>query len=90
MFTKFEGDQRLIVMSSINCLNSGFCSLKYRIKDNFKDQMVNYTGLAWKLVFMLWTYRTCNPTVGFSKYEFNIKLLGLVTFVRVTFGVIWT
>ena len=26
--TKFQGDQRLIVMSSINCLNSSFCNLK--------------------------------------------------------------
>ena len=25
---KFQGDQRLIVMSSINCLNSSFCNLK--------------------------------------------------------------
>ena len=24
MLTKFEGDQRLIVMSSINCLNSSY------------------------------------------------------------------
>ena len=29
------------------------------------------------------TYRTCNPMVGFSKYEFNNKLLGDVTFFRV-------
>ena len=28
MLTKFQGDQRSIVMSSINCLNSNFCSLK--------------------------------------------------------------
>ena len=31
---------------------------------------------------MLRTYRTCNPTVGFSKYEFNNKLLGGVTFLE--------
>ena len=36
---------------------------------------------------MLRPYRTCNPTVGFSKYEFNNKLLGGVTFFRVMFGV---
>ena len=29
----------------------------------------------------------CNPTVGFPKYEFNNKLLGGVTFFRVTSGV---
>ena len=28
MHTKFQGDQRLIVTSSINCLNSSFCNLK--------------------------------------------------------------
>ena len=43
VLTKFQGDQRLITMSSINCLNSSFCSLKLRKKDEFKDQMVNYT-----------------------------------------------
>ena len=36
---------------------------------------------------MLKTYRTCNPTVRFSKYEFNNKLLGDVTFFKVTLGV---
>ena len=39
---------------------------------------------------MLTPYRTCNPTVGFSKYAFNNKLLGGVTFFRVTSGVTWT
>ena len=39
---------------------------------------------------MLRPYRTCNPTVGFSKYEFNIKLLGGVTFFRVILSVTWT
>ena len=32
---------------------------------------------------MLRPYTTCNPTVGFAKYEFNNKLLGGVTFFRV-------
>ena len=36
---------------------------------------------------MLKTYRTCNPTVRFSKYEFNNKLLDGVTLLRVTPGV---
>ena len=36
---------------------------------------------------MLRPYRTCNPTVGFSKYEFNNKLFGGVTFFKVTSGV---
>ena len=49
--------------------------------------MVNYTQLAWKLACMLRTYITCNPTVGFSKHEFNNKLLGDVTFFRVTSSV---
>ena len=42
MLAKFQGDQILITMSSINCLNSNFCSLKLCIKDEFMDWMVNY------------------------------------------------
>ena len=42
MLTKFQGDQRLIGMSLITCLNSSFYSLKERINYEFKDQMVNY------------------------------------------------
>ena len=49
--------------------------------------MVNYIQLAWKLACML---RTCNPTVGFSKYEFNNKLLDGITVFRITSGVTWT
>ena len=45
--------------------------------------MVNYIRLA----CMLRPYRTCNPTVGFSKYEFDNKLLVGVTFFRVTSSV---
>ena len=55
-----------------------------RIKDEFKDQMVNYIRLVLKLASMLRTYRKCDPTVGFSKCEFNNKLLVGVTFFRVT------
>ena len=43
-----------------------------------------------KIDIMLRPYRTCNPTVGFSKYEFKNKLLNGVTFFRVTSGVTWT
>ena len=49
--------------------------------------MVNYVRLTLKLARMLRIYRTCNPTVGFSKYEFNNKFLVGVTFFRVTSGV---
>ena len=49
------------------------------------NQIVNYIQLASKLVCMLRTYRTCNSTVGFSKYEFNNKLLGVVTLLRVLY-----
>ena len=52
--------------------------------------MVNYTRLAWKLVWVLRTNRKCDPTVGFSKYEFNNKLLVGMTFFRVTSSVTWT
>ena len=46
--------------------------------------------MAWKLACMLKTYRTSNPMVGFSKYEFNNKLLVGVTFFKVISGVTWT
>ena len=39
---------------------------------------------------MLKTYRTCNSTVGFSKYEFYNKLLSGVILLWVTLGVTWT
>ena len=45
--------------------------------------MINYIRLA----CMLKTYRKCDLTVGFSKYEFNNKLLIGVTFFRVTSSV---
>ena len=54
------------------------------MKDEFIDQMVKYIWLAWKLVWMLRPYRSYNPMVGFSKYEFNNKLLGDVIFFWVT------
>ena len=53
-------------------------------------QMVNNIQLTWKFASLLRTYKTCNSTVGFSKYEFYIKLLGDVTLLRVTLGVTWT
>ena len=52
--------------------------------------MVNYIRLTWKLARMLRTYRKCNPTVGFLKYEFNNKLLVDVTVFRVKLVVTWT
>ena len=36
---------------------------------------------------MLRTYRAYNPIDGFSKYEFNNKLFGGVTFFRIKSGV---
>ena len=36
---------------------------------------------------MLKTYRICNSTVGFSKYEFNNKLLSGVALLRITSSV---
>ena len=90
MLTNFQGDQSLIAMSSISYLNSSFCNLKWRIKDEFKDQMVNYIRLAWKLACILRTYRTCDLMVGFLKYEFKNKLLVGVTFFRVTSSITWT
>ena len=46
--------------------------------------------MAWKFACMLRKYRKCNPTVGFKKYEFDNKLLGGVTFFRVTSSVNWS
>ena len=37
------------------------------------NQIVNLIWLAWKLASMLRPYKTCNPTVGFSKYESVIR-----------------
>ena len=47
----------------------------------------NSIQLTWKLVWKLKTYKTCNSTFEFSKYEFNNKLLVGVTFFRVILGV---
>ena len=47
------------------------------------DRMINYIRLA----CILRTYRTCNSTVRFSKYEFNNKLLGNITLLKVTLNV---
>ena len=77
-------------MSIINYLDSSFSSLKYCVKYGFINQLVNYIWLLWKLACMLRTCRTCNPLVGFSKYEFNNNLLGDITFFRVTTHVSWT
>ena len=41
MFAKFKGNQRSIAISSINCLKSSFYSLKYCIKYEFMNQIVN-------------------------------------------------
>ena len=49
--------------------------------------MVNNIQLTWKFAWMLKTYRTCNSTMRFSKYEFCNKLLGGVILFRVIPGV---
>ena len=46
--------------------------------------------IGMKIGMHVMTCKTYNPTVGFSKYEFNNKLLGGVTFFRVTLGVTGT
>ena len=50
-------------------------------------RIVNNIQLTWILVWMLKTYRTCNLTIGFLKYEFYNNLLGGVILLRVTSGV---
>ena len=51
------------------------------------DWIVNNIQLTWKLARMLKTYKTCNSTVKFSKYEFYNKLLCGIILLRVTPGV---
>ena len=53
------------------------------------DRMVNNIQLIWKLICMFRRYKTCNPTMKFSKYKFINKLLGGVTLLRVTLGLTW-
>ena len=48
------------------------------------NHIVNNIWLTWKLAYMLSTSRTCNLTVRFLKYEFNNKLLGDITLLKVT------
>ena len=51
--------------------------------------MINNNWLAWILVCISRTYRTCNPTVKILKYEFNNKLLNGITLLRITPSVTW-
>ena len=50
--------------------------------------MINNIQLTWKLAWLLRTYKICNLTMRFSKYEFYNKLLGGVTLLRLTPSVI--
>ena len=43
--------------------------------------------IGMKIGIMLRLYRTCNLTVGFSKYKFSNKLLGSVILFRIMSGV---
>ena len=56
------------------------------------NRMINNIRLAWKLAYMLKTYRICNPIKEFSKYKFNNKLLDgvSITLLRRTLHVTWT
>ena len=46
--------------------------------------------MEWNLACILRTDRTYNPIAGYSKYEFNNKLMGGVTFFRVSSSLTWT
>ena len=52
--------------------------------------MVNNIQLTWKLAWILKTYRICNSTIRFSKYELHNKLLDSVILLRVTLDITWT
>ena len=58
--------------------------------NEFIDQMANNIQLTWKLSWLLRTYKICNSTVTFSKYEFYNKLLSDVTLLRITLDITWT
>ena len=77
-------------MSSINCINSSFYCLKKCIKNEFMDRMVKNIRLVWKWACMFRIHRTCNPTLEFSKYKFNNKLLDGITLFIITSSVTWT
>ena len=57
------------------------------MKNEFTDWMINNIQLTSKLAWMLKTYKTCNSTVRFSKYEFYNKLLSGVILLRVISGI---
>ena len=52
-----------------------------KVQQLYNQMKINH---LFKLTCILWTYRSCNSTVGFSKYEFNNKLLDGVMLLRVT------
>ena len=52
--------------------------------------MVNNIQLTWKLAWILKTYRICNSTIRFSKYELHNKLLDSVILLRITLDITWT
>ena len=74
-------------MSSINCLNSSFSSLKECIKIWVYRSNGKLHPIGMKFACNLRPYRICTPTVEISKYEFNNKLLGGVTLFWVTSSV---
>ena len=62
-------------MSSRNFLNCKFCSLKFCIKYNCINHIVNNILLAQNLTCVLRAQRTCNSTIIFSKY---VKMLTIL------------
>ena len=87
----FTHSHKFIVLGSLGPypIPSGFWQQfvtlqKQLIKDEFMDHNVNNIQLAWRLACILSTYRTCNSTMRLLKYEFNNKLLGGVTLLKIT------
>ena len=52
--------------------------------------MINNFRLVQNLTCMLRTYRICNSSVRFSKYEFNKNLSNGITLLKIISCVIWT
>ena len=67
-------------------------SMPTKFKNDQRSTVMSLINwLIWKLACMLKTYKTCNPMVRFLKYEFNNKLLGGVTLLRLVISsVTWT
>ena len=69
---KFQEDQNSYVINQI--LNFKFLWYKIMHKNKFIDRIVNNIRFEQNLTCVLRTWRTCNPTIRFSKFTSNKKI----------------